>query len=263
MMILILTHDAFIYSIVSLLLISLSSSNISNYFFSRFLKNSSINTITIYACVQVALVVWWMIVIDIGQLFSGSFLQEILALPVGIALGLLYIFLEKWCIKRYVRQASPSRETKRSPATISRIYSYKLIGKKDGAESLVRNDNTSYIKVLQSCSFIALLIIAVCEEIIFRGFLVNIALHTSSYISMWGLFMIFAFFFGLSHIFVGWMQVGLKMVFGILALGSYLFTGTIIAPILMHILLNSFAYREIKRSRALRSVNVVFNSNRF
>ena len=253
MTILILTHDQRVYSIIVLTLLSLSSSNTSQYFFSHFFKNNSANTIALYALVQFLLVTLFAFTSNIMVLFSGVPTYELEAVLVGLIAGLAYVLFEKFSFRRYVR-TFPDKKVQKTQKIVSSIYSHRLTGKIGDRflQPIINNEANPYIKKLQNCSLFILIVIAICEEIVFRGFLTEIAIDASSITFIrWLLLGIFIFFFGMAHIFLGWMQVTLKMIFGFLSLVSYFSKGTILAPITMHVLLNYCAYREIQKTRKL------------
>lgn len=85
--------------------------------------------------------------------------------------------------------------------------------------------------------------IGILEEIMFRGFLSEISLLNNGKIEL-----VLIFFgtiaFGLSHLFISWVQFFSKTLFSISMISLYFITGSILAPILAHA---SFNYLIAKK----------------
>ena len=84
-------------------------------------------------------------------------------------------------------------------------------------------------------------LVGASEEILYRGMLTNIALDIPNhFISLFSLFII-NLFFGLSHISQCSMHVLTKFTLGSTCLLIYLYTGTVVAPIVLHASFNIIA----------------------
>ena len=82
------------------------------------------------------------------------------------------------------------------------------------------------------------IVVGVCEEIIFRGFLIRFLALPPITLGMIGAVCTAAFIFGIDHGYQGWMGVlttaFLALVFGLLFLG----TGSLLVPMILHVLLD-------------------------
>jgi uncharacterized protein len=94
----------------------------------------------------------------------------------------------------------------------------------------------------------------VCEEIVFRGWLLS-TLHGTLRLNGTALVLVAAVLFGLAHSYQGIAGMVLTALAGILFCGLYVVTGSLLVPILLHILIDlRFAVMPAPRSHAPRAI---------
>lgn len=84
----------------------------------------------------------------------------------------------------------------------------------------------------QLAGFILLAITAgICEEILFRGFLIN---YLNMYTNIYSAALVSSIVFGIAHAYQGPRGILQGMIAGIVFAGLYLFSGSLLAPIVLH-----------------------------
>lgn len=77
-----------------------------------------------------------------------------------------------------------------------------------------------------------------CEELIFRAYLFNLVdTHTGTIAAI----LISSLVFGFWHVYLGWQEVLRTSIMGAILCGVYIFTGNIIAPIILHIFIDIYS----------------------
>ncbi|MGJ8679818.1 CPBP family intramembrane glutamic endopeptidase [Paraglaciecola sp.] len=77
----------------------------------------------------------------------------------------------------------------------------------------------------------------VCEELIFRGYLLQLL---TEYIGLLGAALLSSVIFGLCHLYQGWANVCRTGLIGLVFCGVYIFTETLIIPIILHIAMDVY-----------------------
>lgn len=77
----------------------------------------------------------------------------------------------------------------------------------------------------------------ICEEVLFRGYLMQVL---DSYVPTYGAVFIASILFGLPHIYQGPVHVIRTAVIGVIMALAYLATGSLLVPILLHIVLDMY-----------------------
>ncbi len=94
----------------------------------------------------------------------------------------------------------------------------------------------------------------ICEEIVFRGWLLS-TLHGTLRLNGTALILVAAVLFGLAHSYQGIAGVVLTGLAGVLFCGLYVVTGSLLAPILLHIVIDlRFAVMPVPRTHTPRSI---------
>ena len=78
----------------------------------------------------------------------------------------------------------------------------------------------------------------ICEELIFRAYLFN---FLGSHIGMVAAILLSSIIFGFWHIYLGWQEVIRTSIMGAILCAIYIFTGSIILPILVHIFIDVYS----------------------
>lgn len=90
---------------------------------------------------------------------------------------------------------------------------------------------------------IAVILVGLLEEIIFRGLVTEIAFIIGGKLAI--LFIFFGIIsFGLSHLFLGWIQFVSKTIFSIVLASFYILTGNMLIPMLSHGVFNYFVAKR-------------------
>jgi membrane protease YdiL (CAAX protease family) len=96
-------------------------------------------------------------------------------------------------------------------------------------------------------TLLSLLGVAVLEEILFRGWFVQASRLSGSLTMQLVILVLSVLAFGLLHLQFGVIQVLAKLPLGALALAAALITGTVLAPIVAHMLFNERYWRAAER----------------
>ena len=91
----------------------------------------------------------------------------------------------------------------------------------------------------------------VCEEIIFRGWIIRYLAALPAGLTLWGSLGVSAALFGLVHLYQGWRGVALTAVLGGLLGFLFLNTGSLIVPIVLHVLIDLRALLLMPRTAAV------------
>ncbi|WP_204011212.1 CPBP family intramembrane glutamic endopeptidase [Virgisporangium aurantiacum] len=96
---------------------------------------------------------------------------------------------------------------------------------------------------------VLMVVTALCEEVIFRGFLVGSALSTS-WPGSWLLLLVGSLLFLANHRHLGTHQVVVKIPLLVACLAVTLVTGTVVGAIVLHVLFNLMRHRRMVRREA-------------
>jgi membrane protease YdiL (CAAX protease family) len=89
-------------------------------------------------------------------------------------------------------------------------------------------------------------VIAILEELLYRGFLVKACFLLASPVLIVFANLACLAFFSLGHVRFGWVHVAAKTPLGMLALGITLLAGTVLPAMLMHAVFNIAAWRAMR-----------------
>lgn len=78
----------------------------------------------------------------------------------------------------------------------------------------------------------------ICEELIFRAYLFNLV---DTYTGTMGAILISSLIFGFWHVYLGWQEVLRTSIMGAILCSVYIFTGNIIAPIILHVFIDIYS----------------------
>jgi len=251
----ILTHDLDIYAIVIFVLFGLASFNFSYYLFSRWLSNSKLSILQVNVFVKFGIVIAGCFLIPVHWLFQASLFAYILSFPVGLGIGAVSVYFEKWIMRRSLRknasdsftnrpifsETSSPNEHKIKPINLF-ISSQEPVRRSIGLKKISDNKN-------MSMDWLSLISLAILEEIIFRGFLLTIfkELVYPYPLKVIGI-IITILVFGLSHLLNGNAQMKSKVFFASLVTVASLLLNTMLPAIISHLYLNHIAYKLSKNS---------------
>ena len=180
-----------------------------------------------------------LVVLDLPLVTAHSPVELALALPVGVAIGLLAIWWDA-AVRRAARGRARRRRAGRDAAwqaggRPAAAHGAALDGARPGAVSML----------------LLLLGVAALEEILFRGVLADLSLSLSTPAAaacLAGTLVLFA----LSHVYWGWSEVLSKGALGVLALASVLALGTVVPAIVAHAVVNTRSWLAVRAEAASR-----------
>lgn len=257
-----LIPEANSYGIALLIVYSVSCFSIAEQIHSRWLAALGVNFASAYSGVMGFTVVLGFLLIDPKRIFGCSAIMWIFSVPIGLATGLLAC----WCDRKILRHLSRRRFVRVKPngggglgysgrsQPASKLFggfeyipvAGRLVGKRRSGLLKAEQDLRSFseIRQVEVSSFVIVTIVAVLEEMIFRGFLLNLcfALETRYLITIAVLGTIL--FFALSHIHFGWPHVLAKFPLGVLTTIIALSSGTVLPAIVAHVMFNFRAWKD-------------------
>lgn len=257
-----LTPDVQFYCHAVLIMWCLGGSGIATHIYIRWFANSRISSQSMQCIVKGFICITASMLIPIGALFSAPIWLQILSVPIGFIMGRMVVALELF-INRYTYRKKSVMFLKKS--SVDSFY-ISHAGPKGKMASLSSNiiQNKSNLKQLhdqgianesnmRSFSLLAIILIAIFEEIIFRGFLIQYCFSLSKpwvAISMITTVVIF----GVSHAGLGVYQMITKTGLGAICLGAVLIFHSVLPAIIIHAVLNWAAYQQIKNRAVVKSV---------
>jgi membrane protease YdiL (CAAX protease family) len=198
---------------------------------------------TVYLVILLLTSFWGLALFSASEVFGDSAKVSALFCLPGVALGLLAVRWDRAIVRRYRRKTSLGtvvlpdfrRGVRRERAT--------------GMPPKVNRDSTLPTRFSPdepAAAALTLVVVAILEELIYRGFLVkacfllpNPALIVAANIGCLA-------FFSLGHIRFGWVHVLAKTPLGILALGITLLAGTVLPAMLLHAAFNLSAWKTLR-----------------
>lgn len=224
-------HSGDIYEYTVLILNGLGASSIAAAL-EPLLRSSRISFLHVYGLLLLAVVLWGAFIFDIRSLI-GSCFSYMSAVPLGLLLGFLSTRADRTILKLLSKRQSIGPKHRFQNKTIRPIKTERLdIG--IGGSSKVRQniDNRSVLD--PGYKLLSLLMIAILEEVFYRGWLLNIAtMLPSSWLQSLAVAVSIGVF-SLIHIRFGWEHVIAKLPLGIFALLGVLVTGSIFTAIIAH-----------------------------
>lgn len=246
-----LTPDIKIYVMAILVTWCLGSSSIASHFYSRWFANSNIQALFIQCVVKALICVAASFIIPVSTLFDAPVWVFVASVPVGLMGGKLAVDIEL-LINRYTQR----RKTFSRVSANSIYFSYN--GAKGKIVSLaptlarsktnlkkLHEHGAANEKIIRNYNLVTLLVIAILEEIIFRGVLLQCCLLLPVSIAG-GAMVMTVICFGASHAGFGIYQMISKTLLGALCLMAALTCHTVLPAIIIHCYLNWAAYRKMQ-----------------
>ena len=248
---LILTPEVKLYGIAILFTCSLGCSNLASHLYSRWFLHTKTNMIFLHWIVKMIIVSWGLLFIPLSNLFSTFNLQIISVLP-AIFLGIIAVNIELFIQRKIFRQATHSTVSAKPYAYLKSIQTKTLgIAVKNTAKKVnlknVQEHYAHFDSRLTNYSLRDIILVALCEEVIFRGFLWQLALVLPNTFLITFAGVLITLLFGASHITLGKGQFVSKTILGTFCLVSVITTHSIIPAILIHMIFNVYAYQYMKK----------------
>jgi|GEM_PF-3442988 len=246
------------YGVTILAIFSLASFTIARRFHLSRGSGGHIDFVKVNLIVKSLIVLYGLLLIPMQNLFSLKFSTEFVACLAGIVLGIFYIRIEKKIIRYFARNEKTKNKQKQYMLKASKVHVIKArsLGLSNNnffrRHNSLSNQQKNVFDYAELCKIklMHLLLIAILEEIIFRGYLTYITLNISLNIYNEIIVLIFiAFLFAFSHASYSWPQIASKFIFGIMALFVFMCFGTLTSAISSHLYLNAIAYKHLQQNR--------------
>lgn len=252
------------YSLMLLAMLSLGSFNIARHIHVRWLQNK-FSFIASNALVKGMIALFGLLIISLKDLFILSIDRECISIFLGIGFGVLVIFLENKLIRQINRKNVVTKNGRKSMQNESRVTNSKinqtltLSSSSSIAAKGIADIRKSYVQYADNPDFsnyslLAVISVAVAEEFLFRGYLMAIAYRMSSYWFSIVIIFVSLLAFAFSHVSTSWNEFLRKLPLSTFTTASYLITGSLIGPIITHLLLNVYAYFQARKRVSTESV---------
>jgi Type II CAAX prenyl endopeptidase Rce1-like len=249
-----LIPEADSYGIVILVVYSVSSSSLAVHIInSRWLAGKRNSFWTVRNWVMAFTVAWGFVLFPAGQIFGNSPSAWVLSIPFGIVAGWVAGWADRAIIRRTSRwqQISANRSGPKGSSTtrlthnaVPRNLRPSLIptaGQAARRRDIGLHEGRQSFRLSATelqFGFWSIAIASVLEELIYRGFLVQVCFLLPNRfliaVALAGTLIVFA----LSHIQFGWSHVLAKFPLGALALISVLYFGTVLPAVAAHVVFN-------------------------
>lgn len=203
-----------------------------------------------------------LLIIPMNTLFQYDLYHESIGIAVGVILGCLTTHIETRLLRQLNRDAIHQKTRQSDNMDHARLRNAKIQKKlslstgKSSAKGLqtIRQRHNQFSQSLDftQYSLSAVILVAVAEECLFRGYwhtLSGLFTHTSMTI----IFLITGTFaFAFSHVSTHWTECTNKLPLSCLSMISMILTGTLSSAIIMHVIVNLHAWRQMQQWRASR-----------
>jgi len=238
------------------MVLSLGSFTIARHLHIRWLKHY-FSFVGSNAIVKSVFVLLGFFIVNVGNLFLGNGYSEFFGILIGIFFGFITIFLETRMIRKVnrkklmnkVRQVNEAENHAIRNAVVTKKMS--LSTRSIAAKGLmnVRQGYSQYAGKpdFLNYSLMSVIIVAIAEEFLFRGYLISIAELMHSKIMIVAVILLSTVLFACSHMANAWSEFKGKLPLSILTMTGFLCTGTLVSAIVTHITLNVYAYYCLKK----------------
>lgn len=164
---------------------------------------------------------------------------------IGLGLGALLVLTE-WSFARYVRPKN--QRVSETTGIDARLCTDPAVADADGIARIYRRWSTPQkIAVARPWALPELCLVAILEEVLYRGVVGFVALSIETLVVSIGLLAVSAGLFGLSHDTFGTHQVVLKTAYALVLAGTTLFAGSLLPAVVSHLVLNAFSWMQTRR----------------
>jgi membrane protease YdiL (CAAX protease family) len=207
---------------------------------------------SVHVGTSIVVVLWCSFILDVAGLFHTTLYNALLSVPTGIGLGWAAIRIDRTIVRDIARRdlRKRTRDKRARGLMLGRVRAIGLGADLPSARQVPGSSNmrSSASRPLSNSKALStlwvLILIGAFEEIIFRGFLVEVCFMIPQpavrALALAGTVVVF----GVGHVQFGWTQVFAKVPLGVLAMASVLLLQTVIPAILIHTLFNWRAWRS-------------------
>lgn len=263
MKILTLIPNADTYGVMCLIMLSLGSFTIARHIHIRWLKDK-FSFVGSNAIVKSAIAFLGLLIIPWQDFFPQNVSKLIFVLLIGIILGFITIYCETKMIRKinrkkiteksYSHNQSGDGYLRNSTVTTKMSLSSK---KNISAKGLshIRKSYSQYAEEpdFLNYSLLAVIVVAIAEEFLFRGYIVSIAEIMKNQIIGISIILCEIALFAVSHISSSWKEFQNKLTLSCLATLGIVMTGNLITSIATHVTLNIYAFMQLRKIRVKTS----------
>ncbi len=233
---LILIPDVRLYSLMVLSMWCLGSSNIASHIYSRFFIDFKVNSLTIQMITKGVICLMGTSLFSMDALFDAPPFTQCVSILIGFFIGFIVVKIELK-INRLYRTRHDHKKIRDNTYSVTST----LVKKTRTHLKSLHEHYVSHEKSDQNFSLMIIILIAIFEEILFRGYLVQCCLLLPG---VWvdAALMMTVVVFGLSHASLGLHQILSKTLLGGSCLLSVLFFHTILPALIIHSFFNWRAY---------------------
>jgi membrane protease YdiL (CAAX protease family) len=239
MKLLTLTPEVEAYAVAGIAVYALACGPLAGYLRSSWPRSPGPPFLVVYVGLMAAVAGAALVVLDLPLVTAHTPVELALALPVGVAIGLLAIWWDA-----AVRRAARGRARRRGAA---RDAAWQAGGRPASTHGAALDG----ARPEAVSTLLVLLAVAALEEVLFRGVLVDLSLSLSppaAAACLAGTLVLFA----LSHVYWGWSEVLSKGALGMLALACVLALGTVVPAIVAHAVFNARSWLAVRGEAGLR-----------
>jgi hypothetical protein len=245
------------YGVMLLIVLSFGSFAIARHLHIRWLKHH-FSFVGSNAIVKSMIALLGFFIVNVNDLFVWNGCREIWSTLMGILFGLITIYFETRLIRNVNRKRLITKDygvnrdenhalrnaivtSKISLSTTKSITAKGLTHIRQGYSQYAGEPN------FLNYSLVSVIIVAIAEEFLFRGYVISIADIMHSKMIMLTAILLSTILFACSHMANAWSEVKCKLPLSILTMAGFLFTGTLLSAIATHITLNTYAYFRLKK----------------
>jgi len=235
---LILTHDLHWYLLTTTVVLGVGGSTVATRLHQRWLAVHGVSFTVVYGVTLIVAIVCGTLTLYGVPLL----LPPVVQWPVDIALGMVVgwgAFVADRAINRRCQRRELGRRPSQAAASGGEQRVWRAMAAPANApagEPASRRD---------------LLVIAVLEEVVFRGVLVRFALSMDATPLIGALLVAIAGVFALEHLHFGWSHVAGKLPFSAVVTIGAVVLGSSVMPIAAHVMLNLLVFRHLRETSRL------------
>ena len=264
MKILTLIPNAETYGIAILIMLSLGSFVIARHVHIRWLK-TKFSLIASNAIVKTVIVMFGLLIIPGKDLFLSTLTRTIIDLVCGVLLGLVCVVLEVYLIRKRNRHKIINKIANKYKTDYSLLRNsvpqskMSLSTKKEISAQGLSQLRKSYSQYAHEPDFIhysliAVILVAIAEEIIFRGYIISAAQWVNGYSSV--LIGLSVICFVASHISQSWFEGLAKLPLAIVATAGFIMTADLSLAIAAHVTFNIYAFLQLKNFKYINDAAI-------
>jgi len=235
---LILTPDLQRYLLAAAVVLGVGGSTVATRLHQRWMAIHGVSFTAVYGVTLIVAIVC-------GTLALGTvplLLPSVVRLPIDLALGLV-IGGGAFAIDRAINRRWQRRD-------LRRLSSQPVIPRNE--QRVWRATSApAHVSATEPASRRDLVVIAVLEEVVFRGVLIRIALSVTSTAVIGMLLLAITVVFALEHLHFGWSHVAGKLPFSAAVTVAAAVLGSTVIPIAAHLTLNLLVFRHLQQTRRL------------